>query len=144
MAEELFKMAMDCGLCFHIATEPLQCDKCFQNYCGSCIKLLIQAKTIVDNQEYNEKEDVLLKPFICLNRCIKSKIIIGYDTRINTLKQRRFKFVYADCETIQEWDRMVDHIKKCKSKSNKVRMNISYLPYSFTYQYEKSYESKIE
>jgi len=143
-ADELFKLALECGLCLHVATEPLQCDKCFQSYCEPCMKILIQAKTLIDQQKFDEYEDILLKPFICLNRCLQSKVIFGYDQRINSLKLKKFKCIYADCEFSQEWEQITNHIKKCTFKNQDVRVNISYLPYSYTHQFEKGYESKME
>ena len=108
------------------------------------MKILIQAKALIDQQKFDEQEDILLKPFICWNRCLQSKVIFGYDQRINSLILKKFKCIYADCEIIQEWERITNHIKKCTSKNKDVRVNISYLPYSYTHQFEKGYESKME
>ena len=31
-AEETFRLYLECGLCWHIADEPLACNICFKNY----------------------------------------------------------------------------------------------------------------
>jgi len=122
-------------LCLHVATEPLQCDKCFQSYCEPCVKILIQAKALIDQQKFDEQEDILLKPFICLNRCLQFKEIFGCDQLINSLKVKKFKCIYTNCEIIQDWERITNHIKKCTSENNDVRVNISYIPYSYSHQF---------
>lgn len=62
----------------------------------------MQAKVIINNSEFKKDSNVLSKPFVCLDRCVNSKVVLGYDKRINSHKLKKFKFVNANCEIIQD------------------------------------------
>jgi len=80
-------------------------------------------------------EAVVLPVGKSLDYCLQFKEIFGCDQLINSLKVKKFKCIYTNCEIIQDWERITNHIKKCTSENNDVRVNISYIPYSYSHQF---------
>ena len=135
----MYKLYLECGLCGHVADEPLACNICFKNYCRSCIRILIDAKKLV-KEKSNFQEEVVSQNMVCFNRCIIGKSILYMNPEINKLEKRIFSYLNNKCEFKNKWELMPGHRRACQKKNKEYKINESYWPYVYTQKEELRYQ----
>ena len=143
-ADETFRLYLECGLCGHIADEPLACNICLRNYCRSCIRILIDAKKLVEDKTNFEEVEVVGQKMVCFSRCIIGKVILYMNPEVNKLEGRIFSCPNEKCEFKGKWEQMPGHRGTCMEKDENFRVNKTYWPYVYTQKEEIEYQVQKE
>jgi len=125
-ADERFKLYLECGLCRHVADELLACGIYQKNYCRSCIRILIDAKTLVKKGSNIKNKEIIGQNMVCFNRCIIGKTILYMNPEVKKLEKRVFNCPNDGCKFKNKWEQMPGHWRMCLKKNKKYRINESY------------------
>ena len=128
-ADERFKLYLECGLCRHVADELLACGIYQKNYCRSCIRILIDAKTLVKKGSNIKNKEIIGQNMVCFSRCIIGKVILYMNPEVNKLEGRIFSCPNEKCKFKGKWEQMPGHRGTCMEKDENFRVNKTYWPY---------------
>ena len=143
-ADERFKLYLECGLCLHVADEPIACMTCLKNYCRSCVVILIEAKRRIEKTALEGDNEIINKPMICTNRCLISKVGLYLNPEVNGLELRTFGCPNSDCNFSGKWEYLPSHRRSCKQDGTGFKVDTSYWPYIYTQKKEIEYQVQKE
>lgn len=106
--------------------------------------ILIEAKKKIEKTTDKDDDEIINKAFVCLNRCLISRVILHYNPELNEVKERTFVCPNEECDYSSKWEYLPAHRKRCVMKDNEFKMNLSYWLYVYTQKEEIEYKVKKE
>ena len=87
-----------CTICFMVVKDPKECMSCNTLFCAKCLKLWLKKKKT------------------CPMKCKIGEMKIGEPHPVvsSYMKNLKFKCAHSGCQTIENHQNALDHIKKCK------------------------------
>ena len=104
--------------------------------------ILIEAKKKIEKTTDKDDDEIVNKAFVCLNRCLISRVILHYNPELNEVKERTFVCPNEECDYSSKWEYLPAHRRRCVMKDNEFKMNLSYWLYVYTQKEEIEYKVK--